>query len=143
MGQILVDGVFHADPHPGSVLLLDDDRLGLLDSGSVGRLDGALRQALAQLLMAIARGDPAAARDGLLELTRRPDELDELRLERDLGRFMVHHLGAGMAPTPEMFTDLFRMLSGHGLVVAPEVAAVFRALATLEARSPSSRPALT
>jgi ubiquinone biosynthesis protein len=130
--QILLDGVFHADPHPGNVLLLSDDRLGLLDFGSVGRLDGGLRDALAQLLLGLQRGDPAAARDALLELARRPDELDEQRLERDLGRFIVRHLSAGSAPTPEMFIDLFRILSGYGLVVAPEVAAVFRALATLE-----------
>jgi ubiquinone biosynthesis protein len=37
--QIVVDGVFHADPHPGNILLLDDGRLGLIDFGSVGRLD--------------------------------------------------------------------------------------------------------
>jgi ubiquinone biosynthesis protein len=47
LGQIMLHGVFHADPHPGNVLVLADGRLGLLDFGSVGRLDGSVRSALA------------------------------------------------------------------------------------------------
>jgi hypothetical protein len=39
LGQVMLDGIFHADPHPGNILLLGDGRLGLLDWGSVGRID--------------------------------------------------------------------------------------------------------
>jgi len=56
--QILVDGVFHADPHPGNILVLGDGRLGLLDFGSVGRLDPSLPAALKRPLLAMDRGDP-------------------------------------------------------------------------------------
>jgi ubiquinone biosynthesis protein len=62
----------------------------------------------------------------------RPDEVDEQRLERVLGQFMARHLGPGTTPSVRMFTDLFRIVSAHGLSIPPEVAAVFRALATLE-----------
>ncbi|WP_327003898.1 AarF/UbiB family protein [Dactylosporangium sp. NBC_01737] len=75
--QILVAGVFHADPHPGNVLLLTDGRLGLLDFGSVGRLDGGVREALQRLLLALDRGDPAGATDALLGVVARPDKVDE------------------------------------------------------------------
>jgi ubiquinone biosynthesis protein len=130
--QIVMDGVFHADPHPGNVLVLRDGRLGLLDFGSVGRLDASLRAALQRLLLAMDRGDPLAASDALLEVVPRPDEIDQQGLERALGRFMARHLGPGMRPGVQMFTDLFRIVSEYGLSVPPEVAAVFRALATLE-----------
>ncbi|MBA3264826.1 MAG: AarF/ABC1/UbiB kinase family protein, partial [Nocardioidaceae bacterium] len=83
--QVVLDGVFHADPHPGNVLLLTDGRLGLLDFGSVGRLGASTRMAVQQLLVAVDRGDSAAARDAFLELVTRSDDLDELRLERALG----------------------------------------------------------
>jgi len=53
--QITLEGIFHADPHPGNILLLEDGRLGLIDFGSVGRLDALLRAALAHLLLAIDR----------------------------------------------------------------------------------------
>lgn len=130
--QVLQQGVFHADPHPGNVLLLIDGRLGLLDFGSVGRLDGALRAGLSSVLLAIDRGDPAAMRDGLLEVVDRPDEIDEQRLERALGAFMAKHLSDGSAPDVEMFTDLFRLVAAFGLAIPPAVASVFRALATME-----------
>lgn len=130
--QVMLDGVFHADPHPGNVLLLADGRLGLLDFGSVGRIDSALRSALQRLLLAIDRSDPASLTDALLELTSRPEDIDEQRLERALGQFMARHLGAGMRPDVEMFGDLFLIVSRFGLSIPPEIAAVFRALATLE-----------
>jgi ubiquinone biosynthesis protein len=130
--QIMIDGVFHADPHPGNVMVLTDGRLGLLDFGSVGRLDASLRSALQRLLLALDRGDPLGASDALLEVTLRPDEIDQERLERALGQFMARYLGPGTTTGVRMFTDLFRIVSEYGLSVPPEVAAVFRALATLE-----------
>jgi ubiquinone biosynthesis protein len=131
--QIMLDGIFHADPHPGNILLLDDGRLALLDFGSVGRLDALLRSALQQFLLAIDRGDPAGLYDALLEVVVRPDDTDEQRLQRALGQFMARHLDPGAALDVEMFTDLFRLVASYDLMVPPEVAAVFRALATLEA----------
>ena len=130
--QVMLEGTFHADPHPGNVLLLADGRLGLLDFGSVGRIDAGLRTALQRLLLALDRGDPAGLADALLEVVERPGELDEPRLERMLGRFLARHTGPGITPDVTMFTDLFRIVSEHGLAVPPEIAAVFRALATMK-----------
>jgi ubiquinone biosynthesis protein len=130
--QITEGGVFHADPHPGNVLLLTDGRLALLDFGSVGRLDTQQRSALQNLLLAVGRGDPAALRDALLELVTRTDEIDEWQLERALGRFAARHLVGTSPPTAEMFTDLFRLASQFELAIPSEIATVLRALATLE-----------
>ncbi|WP_207781934.1 ABC1 kinase family protein [Phytoactinopolyspora limicola] len=130
--QIVDSGVFHADPHGGNVLILDDGRIGLLDFGSVGRLDGSLREALQRLLMGVDHGDPLAVTDALLELVPRPDEVDEQRLERDLGRFMARHVNGAASSGVRMFGDLFRIVANHGLAIPPEVAAVFRTLGTAE-----------
>ena len=130
--QLTEGGVFHADPHPGNIMLLADDSLALLDFGSVGRLDAQLRSGLQNLLLAIGRGDPAALRDALLDLTTYPDELDEQQLERALGQFMAIHLGGGAAPSTEMFTDLFRLGFRFELTIPAEVGTVLRALATME-----------
>ncbi|WP_327103550.1 ABC1 kinase family protein [Nonomuraea glycinis] len=129
--QILVEGVFHADPHPGNLMLLDDGGLGLLDFGSVGRLDASIRSALQRFLLAMNRQDPLGVTDALLEVVPRPEEIDEAALERALGQFMAKNLGPGMNSV-QMFTDLFKIVSAYGLSIPPEVAAVFRALATLE-----------
>ena len=130
--QITEGGVFHADPHPGNVLLLTDGRLALLDFGSVGRLDAQQRSALQNLVLALGRSDPAALRDALLELVNRTGDIDEQQLERALGQFLARHVAGGAAATAEMFTDLFRLASRFELTIPPEIATVLRTLATLE-----------
>jgi ubiquinone biosynthesis protein len=132
LGQVAIDGVFHADPHPGNFLLLTDGRIGMLDLGSVGRLDPATREALQRFLLAVDHGDPVSATDALLEIVYRPDVIDERALERSVGQFMTRHLAAGVTLGPAMFNDLFKIITSHELGVPPEVAAVFRALATIE-----------
>lgn len=141
LSQILLSGVFHADPHPGNILLLDgSDDLVLLDFGSVGRVDSDLQTALQRLLIAFDRNDPAAAAAALLGLVDAPDGLDNTALHRSLhrslrrslGRYMARNLGPGNPPTAAMFTDLFGVITSHHLSVPTEVAAVFRSLATVE-----------
>lgn len=134
LGQILVDGVFHADPHPGNILLLDSDplRVGLLDLGSVGRIDGGLRAGLAQLLLALDREDPAAVVDALLEVVEAPEGLDERALHRAMGRFLVRNIGPGLPLDSAVIGDLFALISRFGLATPPELAAVLRAIGTIE-----------
>lgn len=131
-GEVMIDGIFHADPHPGNVRLLANGQLALLDFGSVGRIDSGLRAGVQRLLVAVDRGDPAALNDALLEIVQRPEELDEPALERALGVFMARHVGAGITPDVRMFADLFRIIAEHELSVPPEIAGAFRALATIE-----------
>lgn len=132
LDEVMIDGIFHADPHPGNLLLLDDDRLGLIDFGSVGRLDRELRASLQAILTAVDRQDGPALADALVSVSTRPDELDQTAFERALGAFMARHLMAGTAPDIRMFTELFRIIAKYRIAIPPELAAVFRALATLE-----------
>lgn len=130
--QVIVDGVFHADPHPGNILLLADDQLALLDFGSVGHLDTQLQGALQSLLLAIDQRDPAALRDALLEITDDSPDIDVQSLERSLGRLMARNLSPGLIPDAEAFADLFRIVSAYGVTVPPEIEVVFKTLATLQ-----------
>src|SRR5215469_6213157 len=130
--QITEGGVFHADPHPGNILLLADDRLALLDFGSVGHLDTQQRIALQNLLLAVGRGDSAALRDALLDLVDRTDELDEYQLERALGQFIARHLTGGAGASAQMFTDLFRLATRFELTIPAEIGTVLHALGTLD-----------
>lgn len=142
--QVIVTGVFHADLHPGNIFVArdgaagqqDGTSLGLLDFGSVGRLDQGARTSLGLLLAAVDRQDSIAATDALLDLLDRDEDgrLDDRRLERDLGQLLARHVGVGAstAGSAAMFLDLFRVVYRHGLTVPPQVAAAFRALGALE-----------
>ena len=132
LGQVMLDGIFHADPHPGNILLLNDGHLGLIDWGAVGRLDSELRGTLQRLLLAFFRGDPVMLTDALLDVVNRPEQLDEPRLERALGRFLARYFTAGVTPDARMFTQLFRIVADYGLAVPAEIATAFRALTTME-----------
>ncbi|MBA3309647.1 MAG: AarF/ABC1/UbiB kinase family protein [Nocardioidaceae bacterium] len=132
LDQILVHGVFHVDLHPGNVLIQEDGVVGLLDLGSVGRLGSTTRMAIGRLLVALERGDSLAACDALLELVDRPDEIDERNLERAVGALVVRYASGGAVSGTTAFAALFRLVTSYRLGIPPEVAAVFRGLATLE-----------
>lgn len=132
MGQVLRTGVFHVDLHPGNVLVDDDGTLALLDLGSVGRLGDATREGLARLFGAIGTGSSQAATDALLDVVDRPEDIDERELEQAVGDILLRFSGGGPGAAAAAFTALFRLVSEHGLGIPPAVAAVFRAVATLE-----------
>ena len=131
--QVFVTGTFHADLHPGNVILTDEGALALLDFGSVGRLDRPTRTALVLLLHAVEREDSIAATDALLDLMDRPANLDDRELEREVGGLVVRY-GQGSAPggSAAMFGALLDLVVRHGFRVPPMLAAVFRTLGTLD-----------
>jgi ubiquinone biosynthesis protein len=130
--QLLGSGVFHADPHPGNVLILTDGSLALLDFGSVGRLDPLQQAALQGVLVALASRDPQGLADALGGVTSARELADPDLLERALARFMAARLGPGMGVSAQLLDDLLRLLLDFGLAFDSELAGVFRAMITLE-----------
>jgi len=129
--QILLQGTFHADPHPGNVLVLRSGQLALIDFGSVGRLDIRQQAALRRLLVAVAQRDSAELYEAVTELAATPAH-DHEQLEQTLTAFMTAHLGPGMTPDAALIRDLLAVLGRAGLAFPPVIAGVFRALITLD-----------
>jgi ubiquinone biosynthesis protein len=129
--QILLHGVFHADLHPGNLILLDDHTLGMLDFGAIGVLDRDMRELLALLLLAADNEDNIAAADTLLLLAEVPDGLNVAALRHDIGRMLTmmrYQTGGETA----LFTRLFDVVRQHRLGVPPHVAAAFRTITALQ-----------
>ena len=82
--MILVDGFFHADPHPGNLMCLPDNRIALIDFGMVGRLSPVRRRQIVDLLAGFVRQDEETMLEVLLDW-RGNDFVDEARLAADLG----------------------------------------------------------
>jgi ubiquinone biosynthesis protein len=130
--QMLVDGRFHADPHPGNIMVLSDGRIGLIDFGAASRLDPLQQASVRQMLVAIAEQSPTLLRQALLEVAEVPEGFDDLRFERALARFMARRLGPGAMPDAAMINELFQLLFGFRITVPSEFSTFFRALVTLE-----------
>jgi ubiquinone biosynthesis protein len=130
--QMLNGERFHADPHPGNVMVLADGRLGLLDFGSTGRLDALERASVTDLLAALRQRDPALLREAVLEVATVRRRLDERQLERALARFMARHLGDGARPSAAMLQELLGIFLAFGIALSPTTSLLFRTLATLE-----------
>ena len=140
--QVMVTGVFHADLHPGNVLVEADGTLGLLDFGSVGQLDDGSRDAMAMLLLAIERDSSVTAADALFDLLDAPASgVDERLVEREIGQLMAR-FRVGTGRHRELFGQLFGLVRRHGFGVPPQIAGAFRTLAALEGTLRRLDPAL-
>jgi predicted unusual protein kinase regulating ubiquinone biosynthesis (AarF/ABC1/UbiB family) len=132
--QILVDGVFHADPHPGNVLLTPDHRLALIDLGMVGRLSVTMQDRLFRLMLAIAdaRGDEAASI--LISIGQKEEEFDEMRMRRLIiemvGRYQ--HVAARELNVGRVMLEMARAGTTHGVRMPPELALLGKALLNLD-----------
>jgi len=80
--QFLVDGIFHADPHPGNVFLTDDDRIALLDVGMVGRVTRTFQDNLLRLLLAISEGRGEMAAQAAMKMGEAKEGFDRSAFER-------------------------------------------------------------
>jgi predicted unusual protein kinase regulating ubiquinone biosynthesis (AarF/ABC1/UbiB family) len=94
--QMLVDGFFHADPHPGNVFLTDDGRVALLDVGMVGRLTGAFQDQMLRLLLAISEGRGHEAAEITIRMGERKENFAEMDFRRAIADLVVRHTGANL-----------------------------------------------
>lgn len=92
--QILVNGFFHADPHPGNVFLTDDYRIALIDLGMVGRIMPGLQEQLLQLLLAIAEGRGDDAADIAIKVGEKKENFDETKFRRRIAEIVAKQQGA-------------------------------------------------
>ena len=132
--QILVDGVFHADPHPGNVLLTPDHRLALIDLGMVGRLSTTMQERLFRLMLAIseARGDDAASI--VMTSGEKSEDFDEMQMRRIIiemvGRY--RNTAAKELNVGRVMLEMARAATQHGLRMPPELALLGKTLLNLD-----------
>lgn len=132
--QILEHGFFHADPHPGNILVSPDQRMYLIDWGMVGRLTESARFRLLDVIRAVVGRDAEQLTDALLEVVRREGQLDRQALELDVADILdaYHSRELQKIEIGRLMFDLTRLVQTHGLRMPPEFGLMVRALVTAE-----------
>ncbi len=134
LDMIFRDGFYHADPHPGNLLILPDGRLGLLDCGMVGRIDPRLREHIEDMLIAIAEEDSAQVCDLVVRLGALPAGFDAEALRNDIDLF----IGEYGYQSLEQFdltgalNDLISIIRRHKILLPSRLALLFKVLIMLE-----------
>jgi ubiquinone biosynthesis protein len=131
--MILVDGFFHADPHPGNVFYLPGCRIAMLDFGMVGRLSEARRDQIVDLLAALSRRDERGVMDVVIDWTG-DASVNEERLAADIGTLMFHYDKVPLKDinVGQLLNELTAIMREHSIAVPPDLTLLFKALITLE-----------
>ena len=132
--QILVDGVFHSDPHPGNVFLTDDGRVALLDLGMVGYTSPAMQDSLLKLLLAISEGNSEEAADIAIRLSETTAQFEEANFRRHVSQLVAERQQADLTKydVGEAILQLGRWAGETGLFVPTELTMLGKTLLQLD-----------
>ncbi len=134
MKQILVDGFFHADPHPGNVMLTRDRRLALIDVGMVAQLSELMRDRLLRLLLALSEGRSDEVTRMAIALGEAGDDFDEAVCKRAIADALATYQATppSQLQAGRQLTRLMQATTGCGLRLPPEFGLLGKTLLSLD-----------
>jgi ubiquinone biosynthesis protein len=135
--QIFQDGFFHADPHPGNVLILgtpEDPIYALIDLGMVGRLSPRMRDQTIDLMVAALRRDYEGLADAMMQLATPTRRIDQAAYRAEVALLAERYLGKALKDIElsAIVRDLVRTATTYGLEVPPDFLLVGKTLMTIE-----------
>jgi ubiquinone biosynthesis protein len=133
--QILVNGLFHADPHPGNILVLPGNIVAFVDFGIVGRINRQMREWLAETILAIGRRDAERLAEivTIVATPLRPVDMPEL--SRDLEEMLDLHasLSLGELSLSALFGSITEAMARHRLKLPADLLLLIKSVTTIEA----------
>ena len=135
--SIFEDGFFHADPHPGNILIMGTAEapvIGLIDLGLVGRLTPQLRDKTIDLMVAAVQEDPRGLADALLQIGTPTKKVDRAAFEGEVATLSEKYLGKQMKEiqVSGLIRDLVQGSQKYGLEIPPDFLMVGKAIMTME-----------
>ncbi|RRN72318.1 AarF/ABC1/UbiB kinase family protein [Peribacillus simplex] len=133
--QILIDGFYHGDPHPGNIIILPGNVVALMDFGMVGRLEDETKYQFASLVINLKRGSTNGLIKTLSEMGLLTDETDmaPLRVDIDELRNKYYDIPLSQISLGGAVNDLFTVANRHKVQIPPEFTMLGKALLTMEA----------
>ncbi len=140
--MIFRDGFFHADPHPGNILLLPGGVIGLLDCGMVGRLDDRMRDDFEDILMAVVSKDSTRLTRLITRIGAIPLDLDQAGLQADLTDFLYFYAGTSLHELDlgRALNQLTEIIRRYHILLPAGVAMLIKVLVMLEGTSRLCNP---
>lgn len=137
MEMIFEHGLYHADPHPGNIWVLEDGRIGLLDCGMVARLDKQTREKIEDMLLAAINRDELSLADSILRLGTAPINIDREALRMDLVDFLDDFVGESLndLDLTGMLTSITEIIRNHHIMLPSNISMLMRVLIMLEGTS--------
>ncbi len=131
--MILLDGFFHADPHPGNVFYLPENRIVMIDFGMVGRLSPLRRRQVIDLLAGLARLEEEPMLDVLLDWAGEA-WVDEAKLSEDVNELVYEYEGVPLKDVRigALIRQFAAIVREHSIVLPPDLTLMFKALITME-----------
>ncbi len=128
------DAFYHADPHPGNLMLLPGGVVGVLDCGMVGRLDEGLAQTIDEMLMAAIARDSGGLAETILRLGGAPPGVPRDQLRADLSDFLADYVGPSVHDLDlhGALNDLFEIVRRYDITLPAPLSLLLRTLAELE-----------
>ena len=132
--QILVDGIFHADPHPGNVFVTSDGRIALLDFGMVGHTAPVMQEYLLKILLAISEGKSDAAAEVAIRISRTTEEFDSAEFCRRIGQLLMQRQEQGLQQmnVGKILLQVSHIAAENGLFVPTELTLLGKTLLQLD-----------
>jgi ubiquinone biosynthesis protein len=133
MKQICIDGFFHADPHPGNVLLTPENNIALLDLGMIGRLSVDMRERLLRLLLALGEVRPDAAADLAVKIGHPGTDFDERKFRGRIRTLVTNNQSEkiGDVNLGRVVIEIARAAGDSGMRVPSELTMLGKALMSL------------
>lgn len=134
MHMIFETGFYHADPHPGNIILLPGDVVGLIDFGMVGRIDDRLREDIEDLLMGITGRDADLLTATIVRLGSTPPDLDESALRRDANDYVADYANQQLDGLnfADAVNEMFKIVRQYHIVLPPQVTMLLKTMMMLD-----------
>jgi ubiquinone biosynthesis protein len=132
--EVLEDGFFHADPHPGNLLIMPGEIIGLIDFGTMGRLETSDRVGLARLLILVVQRDTEGIVDQLIRMGIAKYRVDRTTLARELRRILLRYYGLPIQdiPVAEVMNSLEPVIYKHKLRIPSDYLQLIKTIMVMQ-----------
>lgn len=130
--QLFIDGFFHGDPHPGNILILEDNVLCYLDEGMMGSFDEEFKRNLSEAILLLVDQDVDGLINQLMYMDILDYDVDTRTLKRELSDLFGRYFGVSLNRFDGILNELLKLMQDYGVILPNELVTMARGLTLIE-----------